>query len=135
MYTCVICRSEVELDDVIIPIEIGCCICLRCFNREEQTDLPMPRDRRRQTVATLAETRGLYSIVRRTSDGAIDTTFGANRYVSGDTSSNEEMLTAIGGARALGYEPAAAPSTRYATTTCSSAGTATGTGQPMTACG
>jgi len=38
----------------------------------------------------------------------LDTTFGANRYVdaftsTGDTSSNHRILTAIGGASALGY--------------------------------
>jgi hypothetical protein len=56
MYTCVICRYAIELDDAITPIASGRCICLRCFGRETQTTLPMPNELRRALVATLAAT-------------------------------------------------------------------------------
>jgi hypothetical protein len=38
---CVLCRSEVELDDVALPGPQGRCICLRCYLREAGAPSPM----------------------------------------------------------------------------------------------
>ncbi len=54
MYTCVICRFETELDDVIAPVASGRCVCLRCYVRETQTALSMPKALRQDVSATLA---------------------------------------------------------------------------------
>jgi hypothetical protein len=54
MYVCVICRFETELDDVIAPASSGRCVCLRCFSRETQSALPMPKALRLDIAATLA---------------------------------------------------------------------------------
>ncbi len=54
MYTCVICRFETELDDVIAPVASGRCVCLRCYARETETALPMPKALRQDVSATLA---------------------------------------------------------------------------------
>lgn len=47
MFTCVICRFEAELDDVIAPTRRGRCVCLRCFSRETETSRPMSKELRR----------------------------------------------------------------------------------------
>lgn len=54
MYTCVICRFAVELDDTIAPIPSGWCVCLRCFGRETETTVAMPKELRRDLSAALA---------------------------------------------------------------------------------
>ncbi len=54
MYKCVICHFESELDDVIAPASNGRCVCLRCFARETDTALPMPKDLRRDVSSALA---------------------------------------------------------------------------------
>jgi hypothetical protein len=56
MWTCTICRFETELDDVVVTMASGHCICLRCFVRETGGGNPMPKALRRELTATLAET-------------------------------------------------------------------------------
>ena len=53
MYTCAICHFATELDDVVALTTPGHCICLRCFHRETESSLPMPKSLRRQVIATL----------------------------------------------------------------------------------
>ncbi len=55
MATCVICRFETELDDVVLGGRTGRCVCLRCFDRETGSARPMPKALRRALVAALAE--------------------------------------------------------------------------------
>ena len=52
--TCSICRFATELDDVVARTAKGC-ICLRCFGRETDSALVMPKPLRRQLIAALAE--------------------------------------------------------------------------------
>jgi len=54
MYTCVICRFTVELDDTIAPIPSGWCVCVRCFARETETIRLVPKELRRDLSAALA---------------------------------------------------------------------------------
>ena len=42
MATCVICRFETELDDVVLGGRAGRCVCLRCFDRETGNGRSMP---------------------------------------------------------------------------------------------
>ena len=56
MYVCVICRFQVELDDVVAPTATGRCVCVACFARETGTARPMPKTLRREVVAAVAET-------------------------------------------------------------------------------
>ena len=55
MATCVICRFETELDDVVLGGRAGRCVCLRCFDRETGNGRSMPETLRRELSATLAE--------------------------------------------------------------------------------
>jgi hypothetical protein len=54
MQTCTICHFQTELDDVVVSLAGGRCICLRCFGRETESHLPMPKGLRREIIATLA---------------------------------------------------------------------------------
>jgi hypothetical protein len=54
MSTCIICRFETELDDVVIGGSAGRAVCLRCYARETGTARPMPKALRRDLIATLA---------------------------------------------------------------------------------
>jgi hypothetical protein len=54
MYTCVMCRYAIELDDIALRRGEVICICLGCYGRETRTTLPMPHGLRRALVATLA---------------------------------------------------------------------------------
>jgi hypothetical protein len=54
MTTCIICRFTAELDDVVIAGAGGRCICLRCFARETDTTVAMPKTLRRELAAVLA---------------------------------------------------------------------------------
>ncbi len=54
MATCTICRSETELDDVVLGGRTGRCVCLRCFARETGTAKRMPKGLRGEVLATLA---------------------------------------------------------------------------------
>ena len=42
MFTCVICRFGVPLDDTVISGKTGRCICLRCYARETGSEQIMP---------------------------------------------------------------------------------------------
>jgi hypothetical protein len=53
MFTCVICRFEAELDDVIAPTRRGRCVCLRCFSRETDSSRQMSKDLRRDLSMVL----------------------------------------------------------------------------------
>ena len=55
MYICTICRFATELDDVVVATPGGLCICLRCYERETESGLPMPKALRREISAALAE--------------------------------------------------------------------------------
>lgn len=55
MTTCIICRFETELDDVVVRSGVDGCICLRCYGRETESALPMPKALRRTLIAALAE--------------------------------------------------------------------------------
>jgi hypothetical protein len=54
MLTCVICRFDVELDDVELPMGSDHCVCLGCYQRASASQRPMPKTLRREVVATLA---------------------------------------------------------------------------------
>ena len=54
MSTCIICRFETELDDVVIGGAGGRAVCLRCYARETGTARPMPKALRRDLTAYLA---------------------------------------------------------------------------------
>lgn len=55
MYVRGLCRYHTELDDVVVPLEGGACICPRCYTRETRTTRPMPRALRRMMDEALAE--------------------------------------------------------------------------------
>ena len=48
MHRCIICRFEVELDDVAGEWGTDAAICLRCYHHLARTALQMPRVLRRQ---------------------------------------------------------------------------------------
>jgi hypothetical protein len=54
MRTCRICRFETELDDIVLALPSGACVCLRCYGRETGSALPMPKALRRDVIITLA---------------------------------------------------------------------------------
>ncbi len=54
MLTCIICRLDTELDDVVLNGPADRCICLRCFAREAADRRLMPKLLRRQIEAVLA---------------------------------------------------------------------------------
>ncbi|MER3419070.1 MAG: hypothetical protein C4290_00445 [Chloroflexota bacterium] len=54
MLRCMICRFEVELDDVALSGRSGRCVCLRCYGRETGTLRPLPRPLQRELHAALA---------------------------------------------------------------------------------
>ena len=53
MLTCVICRFETVLDDVIVGTTSGRCVCLRCYCRETESARPMSKQLRRDLEAAL----------------------------------------------------------------------------------
>ena len=55
MWTCSICHFATELDDVVARMAGDRCICLRCFDRETNGSMSMPKALRRQLSAALAE--------------------------------------------------------------------------------
>jgi hypothetical protein len=55
MFTCIICRFEVPLDDAVAPTAAGRCVCLRCFSRETATARPMSKSLHRELAAAVAE--------------------------------------------------------------------------------
>jgi len=46
MLRCILCKWEVETDDIAILAGSGRVICVRCFDREVGDDKPMPRELR-----------------------------------------------------------------------------------------
>jgi hypothetical protein len=55
MFICGLCHHPTELDDAVVLIHPGGCICLRCYGRETRTARPIPRVLRRMVDDTLAE--------------------------------------------------------------------------------
>ena len=55
MRTCRICRFDTELDDIVLALPSGACVCLRCYGRETRTARAMPRMLRRMVDEALAE--------------------------------------------------------------------------------
>jgi hypothetical protein len=55
MPVCIICRFETEIDDMAIQGAAGQCVCVRCFARETENELPMPKTLQRELVAALNE--------------------------------------------------------------------------------
>ncbi len=51
--TCIICRFNSELDDVVVRSGAQC-VCLRCYLRETGETHPMPKSLRREIIAALA---------------------------------------------------------------------------------
>jgi hypothetical protein len=54
MFTCLICRFEVEFDDAIVTTARGGCVCLRCYLREVEDHKPLPKQLRREVTSLLA---------------------------------------------------------------------------------
>jgi len=54
MRTCRICRFDAELDDIVLSLPSGACVCLRCYDRETGSALPMPKGLRQSVIAALA---------------------------------------------------------------------------------
>lgn len=50
MYTCVLCRFLVYLDDTIAASLNGNCVCLHCYLKETDNLKDMPRDFQRELV-------------------------------------------------------------------------------------
>jgi hypothetical protein len=50
----VICRFDVEMDDVELPMGDGHCVCLSCYMRESESTRPMPKALRREIIEALA---------------------------------------------------------------------------------
>lgn len=55
MRICRLCRFETELDDAVLNLPRGACICLRCFSRETGSGRMMPAGLRQALTAALAE--------------------------------------------------------------------------------
>ena len=49
MTTCVICRFDTELDDVVVRLPSGRCVCLSCYDRETG-NAPRPAKSLRRSV-------------------------------------------------------------------------------------
>jgi acyl-CoA thioesterase FadM len=54
MMICILCHFATERDDVALTLAASGTICLRCFDRETESQRPMPKALRRQLEATLA---------------------------------------------------------------------------------
>jgi acyl-CoA thioesterase FadM len=54
MRPCILCHFATELDDVALTLAVVGTICMRCFDRETESQRPMPKALRRQLEATLA---------------------------------------------------------------------------------
>jgi hypothetical protein len=53
MERCLICLSDVELEDAVAAMRSGTCICVRCFARETKTERPIPAALRRELEQAL----------------------------------------------------------------------------------
>lgn len=54
MFTCVICRFDCQFDDAVAPAANGRCVCLRCFARETESTIVMPRQLQQDVSSALA---------------------------------------------------------------------------------
>jgi hypothetical protein len=54
MRTCRICRFDTELDDIVLALPSGACVCLRCYGRETGSARQMPKALRREVIVALA---------------------------------------------------------------------------------
>lgn len=54
MYTCCICRFDVELDDTVTTTAKGGCICLRCYLVQVEDHKQLPKDLRKELTAVVA---------------------------------------------------------------------------------
>lgn len=55
MRICRLCRFETELDDTVLNLAGGSCICLRCFRRETGDSRVMSAGLRQALTTALAE--------------------------------------------------------------------------------
>jgi hypothetical protein len=55
VYRCIICRFPVDLDDAIAPTPSGACVCYRCFARETDTPVAMPKALRKELSSLLED--------------------------------------------------------------------------------
>jgi len=53
MWTCILCRFDVVLDDVLLMFKSGRAICLACYQREVDQAQPMPAALRRAITAAM----------------------------------------------------------------------------------
>jgi hypothetical protein len=58
VFTCIICRFTVPLDDTVVAGRTGRCICLRCYARETGMEQKMPADLSRDLRSTLSAIAG-----------------------------------------------------------------------------
>lgn len=54
MFTCIVCKFPVELDDAVVPTAEGRCICVRCFSRQLGDERRLSPALRRELEALLA---------------------------------------------------------------------------------
>jgi hypothetical protein len=54
MFRCTLCHFACPLDDVVVAVAEGRCLCLRCYARETETTKPMPKPLRRELMVALA---------------------------------------------------------------------------------
>ena len=54
MFTCCICRFDVELDDTITTTAKGGCVCLRCYLIQVEDHRPLPAALRKDLSAVMA---------------------------------------------------------------------------------
>ena len=54
MFKCVICRWDVEFDDVEIGGANGSCVCIRCYARLVEIEKPMPKELRKEIISCVA---------------------------------------------------------------------------------
>jgi hypothetical protein len=54
VYTCILCRFAVLLDDTLVTTAKGGCICLRCYLRNVEDQKAVPEDLYRAVSAVAA---------------------------------------------------------------------------------
>jgi hypothetical protein len=54
MTTCVICRFETELDDIVVTLPSGRCVCLHCYDRETGNERRPAKSLRRSVEEAMA---------------------------------------------------------------------------------
>lgn len=54
VYTCILCRFAVLLDDTLVTTARGGCICLRCYLRNVEDQKAVPEDLYREVSAVAA---------------------------------------------------------------------------------